>query len=209
MLRTEFIKFNHEYQSDYNFTAVAISSSLLGYQICIELNTKLNFNLHKIEDIKFENNSNNTVLFPFYVSDENVSGICIYLIPNSGKEINAEKNNSQPSLFEDNSPRNFSLFGAKSSSIFAIKDIRPDYYLIIKHAQKNIDIEKWKYTLKCIQKIQPISVQSSQYLKHHNTLLTIVELHLGDYEKFIKLDYKRKRELLKKKMNEVKKSFNK
>lgn len=206
MIRSEFFKLNQDYQSDYNFTSVAIKSNLLGYQICIEINSKLQFNLHKIEDIKFTNNSENTVAFPFFISNENISGISIYLIPNAGKEINNENQESQLSLFEDTSPRVFSLFGAKTSSIFAIKDLRPDYYLIIKHPQKNIDLQKWNKSLKDIPNIQPISVQSSEYIKHHNMLLTEIELHLNRYESLMKVDSKRKKEMLKKKMYEVRNS---
>lgn len=207
MPRTEFIKLNQDYQSDYNFTSVAISSSLLEYRVCIELRTQLNLKLHKIEDLQIENNSGNLVTFPFYISDENVSGISIYLIPNTGAELNSNNAKAELSLFEDSSPRIFNLFGAKLNSIFAIKDVRPDYYLIIKHPQKEIDKEKWKNSLKSIENIQPISVQSSEYVKHHNSLMTDIELHIGEYESILKRDIKRRRELLKKKMNDVKNSF--
>ncbi len=207
MPRTEFFKLNQDYQSDYNYTSVAISSNLLEYQICIELRIKLNLKLHKIDDLKVENNSENFVAFPFYISEENTSGISTYLISNIGKEINANNSSAELTLFEDSTPRVFNLFGAKLNSIFAIKDIRPDYYLVIKHTQKEIDMEKWKKTLKNIENIQPISVQSSEYVKHHNSLLLGVELHVGQYEAVLKRDFKRKRELLKKKMNDMKISF--
>ena len=147
--------------------------------------------------------------FSFYFSEDSISKTNTYIISNFGKELNYLTKNATNTLFEDNSPRIFNLFGSLQNSVFSIKGIKPDYFLIIKHPFEEFDVEKWIRTLRNIHQIQPISVQSKEYQKHYLSLMNDIEIHIGDYEASLKRDNKRKKEMLKKKMSDLKNSIGK
>lgn len=209
MPKVEKIKFIEGQQSDDHFTSLAISSVLNEVTFCSSINQSTRLNLRKISDLQMWLPNDVIVGFSFYFSDDSISKTSTYIISNVGKELNCLTKNTGNTLFEDNSPRIFNLFGAQQNSVFNIKGIKPDYFLIIKHPFEEFDVEKWIRTLRDINQIQPISVQSKEYQKHYLSLMNDIEVHIGDFEVSQKRDNKRKKEMLKVKMNALKNSIGK
>lgn len=211
MPNNDFFKISKGYESDFFFTSVALNSTLPEYKVCLALNSAFGIQLKKtIPDLQLLHpNTEALVDFSFYLYEDSISKLSIYLIVNSGIEDNSKPNSDSFSLFNENTPRIINLFGDKNNSIFPTKDIRTNYYFIIRHPHQVLEPEKWTKNLKSIPYIQPISTQSNEYLKHHDTLMHDIELHICKVESASKFDIKRKKELLKKKISELKTTFGK
>lgn len=201
MPKTKFIiKHEADYACDFHYGSMALNSHLPEYKTCSILNQILNIKLHKIPDLKLWHPTETTIQFPFYLFEEAVSKYSCYLISNNGFEINNEENSSDFALF-DNIPKTYKLFGKKNSSIFPVKDLNIDFYLIVKHPRDDKRIFNFVDALNSQSLIQAVGVDSSEYLKHHNDLLVDIELSLSEYKSLTNSEIRRRKQMLKKTQN--------
>ncbi|MDD2344903.1 MAG: IPExxxVDY family protein [Bacteroidales bacterium] len=192
------IKQETDYICDFHYGSMALKSHLPEYKTCSLLNHLLNIELHKIPDLAVWHPSQIHIYFPFFLFEDPVSKISVYLISNSGFEDVKLETDHEHTLFQD-IPKKYNMFGKKSTSVFPVKDLNIDYYLILKHPRDDKIINDFVDVLGTRNFIQAVSVEASEYVKHHDQLLYEIELSLSEKNSMKNRDLRRRKEMLKKK----------
>ena len=192
------IKQETDYICDFHYGSMALKSHLPEYKTCSLLNNLLNIKLHKIPDLSVWHPSETLIYFPFYLYEDPISKVSVYLISNSGFEDVNSETNSENILFQ-NVPKKYNMFGKKHTSVFPVKDLNIDYYLILKHPRDDKIINDFVDVLGTRNFIQAVSVEASEYVKHHDQLLYEIELSLSEKNSMKNRDLRRRKEMLKKK----------
>jgi hypothetical protein len=194
------IKQDVDYACDYHYGSMALKSHLPEYKTCSLLNSLLDIKLHKIPDLSMWHPTETMVDFPFYIFEDSITKVSCYLLSNNGIEKTSDSQQDEYALFESQ-PKRFNLFGKKNSSIYTVKDLNIDYYLIMKHPRDDKRIHDFVEKLADFNSIQTVSVESSEYLKYHNELLCDIELSMSEYKSLTSSDIRRRKLILKKKDN--------
>ncbi len=198
MPKTKFIiKHETDYTCDFHYGSMALKSHLPEYKTCSLLNNLLEIKLHKVPDLSLLHPSETLINFPFYYFEEPVTKHSCYLLSNNGIQKSNTENSSEYSLFQD-IPKRYNIFGKKNTSIFTVRDLNIDYYLIMKHPRDDKRIYDLVDMLASQNSIQTVSVDSSEYLKFHNELLNDIELCLSEYKSITNSDIRRRKQMLKK-----------
>lgn len=192
------IKQDTDYSCDFHYGSMALKSHLPEYKTCSLLNQLLSIELHKVPDLSIWHPSKINIYFPFYLFEDPVCKISVYLLSNSGfKDVKLETN-TEHTLFQD-IPKKYNMFGKKHSSVFPVKDLNIDYYLILKHPRDDKRIYDFVNILGTRNFIQAVSVEASEYVKYHDELLSEIELSLSENNSMKNTDVRRRKQLLKKK----------
>ncbi|MGI6320682.1 MAG: hypothetical protein ACOXZK_06960 [Bacteroidales bacterium] len=153
---------------------VLIKTPLEDYRIAAHINLMAKLDMTRSYDLKVRNRMGEVVKFRSFYYKNDIGKIKFYLINNVGEVENNPIEQSQMTLFQENRPLKYYLFGKRNSSFYPVGDIIPDYYFIIKHPHSYYDFEKFIEKLE-IPKTNLILAKNKMYKVANEDIIDNIE----------------------------------